>query len=149
MRRSIQGQAQILRTRSRSEASRGKPASKVRTTPAMSENTRLGNSFSRSSSQRCSCLVEFGRIGRQSVQANVLGHDQRFSDVGTRSINDHDDEVLRVCRTDLRQKASHIFGVHGRANHPIQLSLQRADRAINILELALVTVVHHRAQRGR
>src|ERR1019366_907365 len=52
-----QGHAQMLRTRSWSAANRGRPVSKLRTTPAMSENTRFGNSFSRSSSHKCSYLL--------------------------------------------------------------------------------------------
>ena len=60
VRLTIQGQAQVLRTRSRSKARRGSPAFRVRTTPAMSENTRFGNSFSRSSSHRCAWGLSSG-----------------------------------------------------------------------------------------
>ena len=66
--------------------------------------------------------VEFGHLGRPAVPAHVLGHDQRLGDVGTRSVQDHDEAVWRVGRTDLRQKASPVFGVHGRANHTICLN---------------------------
>ena len=50
----------MRRTRPRSAANRGKPASKVRTTPAMSENTWFGNSFSRSSAHTFSCGLSSG-----------------------------------------------------------------------------------------
>ena len=82
------------------------------------------------------------------MPAHVLGHDQRLGDVGTRSVQDHDEAVWRVGRTDLRQQASPVFGVHGRAKHPVQRPFPRTDRSINLRERALVTVVHHRAQRG-
>ena len=39
--------------------------------------------------------VEFGRLGRPAVPAHVLGHDQRLGDVGTRSVQDHDEAVWR------------------------------------------------------
>ena len=48
---------------------------------------------------------------------------------------------------DLRQEPSHRFGIHARANPPSQFSLQRADRAVNMLELPFVAIVHHQTLR--
>src|ERR1019366_7112784 len=71
LRLTIQGHAQMLRTRSWSAANRGRPVSKVRTTPAMSENTRFGNSFSRSSFHKCSCGLSSGVLKLPFV---AIGH---------------------------------------------------------------------------
>src|ERR1035441_306116 len=73
MRLTIQGQAQMLRTRSRSAAKRGRPVSKVLTTPDMSENTRFGNSFSRISSHRCSCGLSWGESGGNRCKRRFSG----------------------------------------------------------------------------
>src|ERR1041384_1807768 len=92
--------------------------------------------------------IEFGRITRQAVQTDVRWYHQRLGDVRTGSIDDHDDEVFGVGGTDLRQKDSHLLGIHDRADPPVQFSFQRADRSIDILKLPLVAVIHHRPLRG-
>src|ERR1043165_4123765 len=92
--------------------------------------------------------IEFGRITRQAVQTDVRWYHQRLGDVRTGSIDDHDDEVFGVGGTDLRQKDSHLLGIHDRADPPVPFSFQRADRSIDILKLPLVAVIHHRTLRG-
>ena len=61
------------------------------------------------------------------------------------TIDDHDDEVFGMSGTDLGEKLPHQLGVHLPADHPIQLSLQRADGPIHIREFPLIAVVHHRS----
>jgi|ERR1035437_4577949 len=45
--------------------------------------------------------VEFRRIARQAVQADVFGNPQFLGSVGTGTIHNHDDEFIRMCLTDL------------------------------------------------
>src|ERR1039457_85410 len=79
--------------------------------------------------------IEFWRITRHAVQADVLRHPQRLGDRRTGAVHDHDDEVFRVGGTDLSQKSSHLLSVHDRADPPVQFSFSRADRSVNILKL--------------
>jgi hypothetical protein len=50
--------------------------------------------------------------------------------------------------TDLRQENSHRFGIHDRADPPVQFARLRADRAVNLLKFPFVTVGHHGPLRG-
>lgn len=68
--------------------------------------------------------------------------------MGTGSVDDHDDEFVRMSRTRLGQKLAHPFSVHFPADHPIQLTFQRTDCAVDVGEFALVAVVRQRAFRG-
>src|ERR1035438_5374442 len=79
--------------------------------------------------------IEFWRIARQAVQADVLRHHQRLGDMRTGAVHDHDDEVFWVSGTDLSQEGSHLLGIHNRAEPPVQFSFQRTDRSVNILKL--------------
>src|ERR1017187_4059384 len=93
--------------------------------------------------------IQFGRVGRQGQQPNVLGNRQVFSLMRTGSIQHHQDEVAGMGLAHLRQKFAHARGVHFVAHLPIQLASQGADRAIDINKLPLVTVAQHGAERGR
>src|ERR1035441_5966472 len=83
------------------------------------------------------------------MQANVFWNLEFLGSVGTGSVHNHDDEFLSMCLTDLFQELVHLFGVHLGADFPIQFSLNRADRTIDIGKLPFVAVVHHRTRRGR
>ena len=50
---------------------------------------------------------------------------------------------------DLAQEFIHPLGVHLKTDHPVQLTLTRADGAVNIDELPFVTIAHTRTQRRR
>jgi len=93
--------------------------------------------------------IEFRRIGREAVQPDILGHHQGFGHVRTGPIDDHEHELLGVHRADLGEELPHALRVHLRAEHPVMLAFERTDRPIHIGELARVTIVHHRARRGR
>ena len=54
--------------------------------------------------------IELGLIGRQAVQADIFRHDQRFGDVRTVTIHDHDDEAFGMGRADLSQEDAHVPG---------------------------------------
>ena len=56
----------------------------------------------------------------------------------------HDNEIFGMGSADLVEEATHGFGVHLAADHPIQLSFLRADCSIDIGEFPLVAVVDHR-----
>jgi hypothetical protein len=84
--------------------------------------------------------IESGRIARQAVQADVFRHPQRIGDMRTGTIHDHDDEIVRVGGTDLRQEGSHLLGIHDRADPQVQFAFQRADGSVNIAKLPFVTV---------
>jgi len=94
--------------------------------------------------------VEFRRVGRQSHQVDVFWAPQFLGLVGTGPIHHHENEVIRVSRTDLFQKAAHPLGVHLPADHPIHLALKRTYRAVDMHELALVAIGDGRSGwRGR
>jgi hypothetical protein len=64
--------------------------------------------------------------------------------VRTGSINDHNDEFVRVRLADLHQEVVHVFGIPLRGDLPILFPLCRSNRTIDIGELPFVTVVHRR-----
>ena len=76
--------------------------------------------------------IQLGRVGRQHQQADVLRDDQIFGLVRTGPVQDHHDEIGRVCLADLGEELAHSHGVHLAAQPPIQLSFERAHRAIDI-----------------
>ena len=93
--------------------------------------------------------IELRRIWGQPKEADVFGHHQCFGDVGTRSINHHEQELLGMRRAALRQKFAPLSGVHLGSEQPVELPCSRADGALDIGALPLATIVHHGAGRGR
>ena len=91
--------------------------------------------------------VQLGRVGRRGQQADVLWHHQIPGPVRTGAVHDHDHEVVGVGAADLVEELAHAQGVHLAADHPIEVALQRADRAVDIHELALIAIEHDRAPR--
>src|SRR5664279_5292052 len=93
--------------------------------------------------------IEFRRISGELVQANVFWNLEFLGSVRTGSVHNHDNEFLSMCLTDLFQELVHLLGVHLWADLPIQFSLDRTDRTIDIGKLPFVAVVHHRTRRCR
>src|ERR1035437_3804788 len=83
------------------------------------------------------------------MQADVFRNLEFLGSVGTGSVHNHNDEFLSMRLTDLSQKLVHWLGVHLGADLPIQFSLDRADRAVDIGKLPFVAVVHRRTRRRR
>ncbi len=86
--------------------------------------------------------VELGRVGGQAQQPDVGGHCKILGHVRACAVHHHDDEVAPMGDADLRQELTHAVGVHLGRDHPVELSLDRADGAVDIDELALVAVAH-------
>ena len=57
--------------------------------------------------------------------------------------------ILIVGATDLVEEFAHAHGVHLATKHPIQVTLERTDRAVDIHELAFVAIEHDRAPGQR
>jgi len=93
--------------------------------------------------------IELWRITGQSVESDILRDTEILGRVGTCPIQDHDDEFVRMRFADLIRKLIHPFGIHLRADFPVELSLLRTHRPIDIHELPFVTVGDLRAQRRR
>ncbi len=91
--------------------------------------------------------VEFWRIPRQAVEPDVLRDTQFLGSVRTGSVQNHDEEFVGVRLADLSEELIHPLGVHLRANFPVQFSLERTDRPVNIDKLPFVTIGNLRAQR--
>ena len=115
----------------------------------MSANTPIGEFFLAQLVPEMFLGIELRGIGRQPVEADVLRDHQGLGDRGTRPVDDHDDEVVRVGAAHLGQKLAHQFGVHFPTDHPIKLAFHRTDRAVDIGEFALVAVRHHGPLRHR
>src|SRR3990167_5419571 len=63
----------------------------------------------------------------------------------TGAINDHQHELRGMGGTNLRQEFGHALGVHLPTGHPVKLTLDGADGAIDIDELPLVAVAYRRS----
>jgi len=59
----------------------------------------------------------------------------------------HDNEVASMPGADLSEELAHEVGVRLRRDLPVELSSERADRAVDVQELAFVTVADHRSLR--
>ncbi|MEO8428785.1 MAG: proteasome accessory factor PafA2 family protein, partial [Verrucomicrobiota bacterium] len=78
--------------------------------------------------------------------ARLTRHDQILGDVRAGTVNDHDDEVASMCRTDMSEELAHVGGVHLRRDHPVEPTLQRADGAVDVYEFTFIAVAHSRSQ---
>src|SRR5471030_1867760 len=57
---------------------------------------------------------------------------------------------LRCLALTLSEEGTHVGGVHLSSDHPVVLAFHGADSAIDVHELALVPIAHHRScGRGR
>jgi hypothetical protein len=93
--------------------------------------------------------VQLGRVRRQRQQPDVFRDDQFLGFVRTGPVQHHHDEIGRVSPADLNEELAHSRRIHLAAQPPIQLALQRTDRAVHIDELPLVAVADHGPQGRR
>jgi hypothetical protein len=89
--------------------------------------------------------IELRRVGRERDEVDVLGYLKCLGFMGAGSIHYHEDEFVRIFLADLQEEATHFFGVHFFAGAIVEVAFERTDRSVNVGELALVTVAHHRA----
>ena len=137
-----QGPALMLRTRSRSDASLAGRLHTAHHPGPVWTHPVLKFIFTKLLPQML-LEIEYWRITRQAVDADILWRDQRRGAVRTGAINDQDDADLGMSRADVSSEGSPVLSVHGRADHPVPRTFQRADRSIDLLKLSLVTVVDH------
>ena len=93
--------------------------------------------------------IEFGCVGRQCFKVHVGWQLQILRPMRTCSVENHDDEVIRMTPPDFLQELRHVLGIHFISQHPIKLTVLRADRSIDICELSLITIGHDRTARSR
>src|SRR5438445_8657221 len=91
--------------------------------------------------------IELGSIRREAYATYIMWESEVFGSMGTGAIPDHYNQFSRMRGADLGEELVHALGVHFIADHPIQRTFLRADRAIDIGELPFIAIVDHGAQR--
>ena len=75
------------------------------------------------------------------METDVFRDFEFFRNMGTGSIDDHNEKVVGVRLGDLCKEGTKGFGVHFLGEHPVQSSIEGADGPVNIGELAFVAVI--------
>ena len=89
--------------------------------------------------------IELRCVRGQGQQPDIFRYGQIFGSVRARPIYDHHHEVVGMGAADLSQEFAHAQGVHLATQHPVEVALQRTDRAVDIHELPFIAIEHDRS----